>query len=352
MTASQGHTKVPLVVALAAMALFLLGLSAQAPRALPLTGAVEGAHDPAMIHAGKIWYVFTTGKAPGGTQVAIRCSGDLLQWRECGHVFDSVPEWIRQKSLGTKDLWAPDISFEHGEYRLYYAFSLFGKNTSGIALATNRTLDASSPQYRWEDKGLVLESRAEDNFNAIDPNYVEDSKHHAWLDFGSFWTGIKMRALDPRTGMLSTSDTQLYALASRGKAAEAQPSGPNLPSNTQAVEAPFIVRHGGYYYLFVSFDLCCRGVKSTYRTVVGRSKQVTGPYLDRSGSPMLQGGGTELLAGNGRWLGPGGQSVAMGSKGQPDLLVYHAYDHESGKPSLQLSTITWNDGWPAVALAQ
>jgi arabinan endo-1,5-alpha-L-arabinosidase len=117
------------------------------------------------------------------------------------------------------------------------------------------------------------------------------------------------------------------------------------------VEAPFIVHHGGYYYLFVSWDLCCRGTKSTYRTMVGRARKVTGPYLDRDGKSMAEGGGSELLAANQRWLGPGGESILMQPGGE-DLIVFHAYDAKTGKPALQISTITWTDDWPHAALEQ
>jgi arabinan endo-1,5-alpha-L-arabinosidase len=325
--------------------------ASQLPQAFNLEGDIAGAHDPSMIREGSTYYVFTTGRAPGGGQFAIRCSSDLTSWKQCGQVFDAVPAWIKERSPGTRDLWAPDISFEHGQYRLYYAYSLFGKNTSGIALATARTLDPKRPDHGWHDEGLILESKATDDFNAIDPNYVEDNAHHAWLNFGSFWTGIKMRALDAATGKLSTTDTNTYSLASRVRPENAEPNPPGLPGNWQAVEAPFIVRHGGYFYLFVSFDLCCRGVKSTYRTVVGRAKAVTGPYVDRDGVPMLKGGGAALLSANARWLGPGGESVLL-RKGEPDLIVYHAYDHETGKSSLQLSTIEWKQDWPAAALRE
>jgi arabinan endo-1,5-alpha-L-arabinosidase len=82
--------------------------------------------------------------------------------------------------------------------------------------------------------------------------------------------------------------------------------------------------------------------------MVGRSKQVTGPYLDRKGIPMLQGGGTALLVANQRWLGPGGESILQRPEG--DIIVFHAYDAITGKPALQISTLTWNDGWPHAAL--
>ena len=179
-------------------------MAAQQAEALQLSGDVAFTHDPSIAKDGETYYVFATGKAPDGGQFPIRCSTDLHQWKLCGHVFDAIPQWIQQRSPGTKELWAPDISHEHGEYRLYYAYSLFGVNTSGIGLATNRTLDRSSPQYTWVDKGLVLESKATDDFNAIDPNYVQDEQGRAWLAFGSFWTGIKMRKLDASTGLRAT----------------------------------------------------------------------------------------------------------------------------------------------------
>src|SRR5580692_9494305 len=110
---------------------------AQEPHAYPLQGDFWFAHDPSIAKDGPTYYVFATGKAPGGGQLPVRCSEDLVHWRMCGHVFDEIPEWIQQRSPGTKELWAPDISHTHGEYRLYYAYSLFGRNLSGIALATN-----------------------------------------------------------------------------------------------------------------------------------------------------------------------------------------------------------------------
>ena len=349
--------KIGLTAGMCMLLLFATGMAqGQEPHALELQGDFLGTHDPSIAKEGSRYYVFATGKAPDGGQMAIRCSEDVVHWRICGHVFAEIPQWIQQRSPGTKDLWAPDISHTHNEYRLYYAYSLFGRNLSGIGLATNKTLDPDSPDYRWVDKGLVLESKQADDFNCIDPNYVEDAKHHGWLAFGSFWSGIKMRAVDARTGLLSGSDQKLYSLASRMKPADLSPpkldpDHPQLPANWQAIEAQFLVAHDGYYYLFVSFDLCCRGTKSTYRTMVGRSRQVTGPYLDKSGAPMLQGGGTLLLGPNERWLGPGGESVLQ-QRHDGDLIVYHAYDAKTGKPALQISTLVWRDGWPEAALGK
>ena len=341
-----------------------LAAPAQQPIALPLSGDVAGTHDPSLAQDGKTWYVFATGKTPQGGEFAIRCSDDLKIWRLCGQVFDSIPAWVHERSPGTKELWAPDVHRVGNGFRLYYSYSLFGKNTSGIGLAVNQTLDPSSPSYKWVDKGLVLESKATDNFNAIDPNFVQDSQGHAWLAFGSFWDGIKMRRLDDSTGLASTSDTRIYSLARRASTAAAprteSTAGLNesisgLPPDSEAIEAPFIVHHGDFFYLFTSWDLCCRGTHSTYHTVVGRSKSVTGPYLDQSGKPLEAGGGTPLLDANSRWLGPGGESILIGSPAgpshSPDLIVFHAYDATTGKPSMQISTLTWNGGWPHASVA-
>lgn len=337
------------VVVLAAGACISRAQVAEQPQALQLSGDFWGTHDPSGIRAGDTWYVFATGKARDGGQFQIRCSSDLHAWRLCGHVFDQIPEWIKKESPGTSELWAPDISFENGEYRLYYAYSLFGKNTSGIALATNKTLDASSADYRWVDRGLVLRSTAADDYNAIDPNFVLDEQHHAWLAFGSFWSGIKLRRLNDQTGL--AGDAKIYSLATRTEPDNPAPAKPGLPPDWEAVEAPFIVHHGGYYYLFVSWDLCCRGTQSTYRTMVGRSKEITGPYMDDHEMSMMEGGGTPLLSANNRWLGPGGESVLMQPSGD-DLIVFHAYDAHTGHPALQISTIAWRDGWPHAALEE
>ncbi|GAC1702609.1 MAG: arabinan endo-1,5-alpha-L-arabinosidase [Candidatus Acidiferrum sp.] len=319
-------------------------------RSFQLQGDVDGVHDPSLIRAGGTWYLFstTTGHENKG-ELPIRCSPDLYQWKRCGYVLPTIPEWIKKESPETKNLWAPDVSFFNGTYHIYYAFSVFGKNTSGIALITNKSLDPASPNFKWIDEGLVLRSQLQDDFNAIDPNIAMDTRGGVWMSFGSFWSGIKMRRIDPQTGKLSVQDTKLYSLASRQRPADAPANSPGLPGNWQAIEAPFIVRHADYYYLFVSFDLCCRGTKSTYRTVVGRSQEITGPYVDAEGKAMLQGGGSPVLTGNHRWLGPGGESIRQQREG--DIIVFHAYDAQTGKPALQISSIDWNDGWPHATLA-
>jgi arabinan endo-1,5-alpha-L-arabinosidase len=284
----------------------LLAAAVTQPELFQLDGDISPVHDPAIIREADTYYLFCTG----GT---IRRSKDLHHWSVSGKVFEKLPEWATREIPGAHGgYWAPDISFYQGMYRLYYAVSTFGKNDSAIGLATNKTLDPESLDYKWVDEGMVFRSHRGDDFNAIDPNLVTDAQGGQWLDFGSFWGGSKMRRIDPATGKLSEHDTNLYSLASR-------PRNPGVPS----IEAPFIVHHDSYYYLFVSFDFCCRGVNSTYNVAVGRSANITGPYGDASGKPMMEGG--------------------------PDLMVFHAYNGTTGKPFLQISTLVWENGWPRVA---
>ena len=222
-----------------------------------------------------------------------------------------------------RNAWAPDISYFNGKYHLYYSVSSFGSRNSAIGLATTRTLDPSSPDYRWTDEGMVLRSyQDKDDWNAIDPNLVLDGDR-AWLVWGSFWGGIKMRRVDPSSGKLSAADETMHSLSSRPR---------EQPING-SVEAPFIVRHGDYWYLFVSFDRCCRGAQSTYNVVVGRSRSVTGPYVDRSGKPMTEGGGTLVIeATTPTWRGPGHPAVF--SEGGKDYHVLSRLLRRRPRPRL------------------
>lgn len=308
-------------------------------RLLPFTtpepqGDIRQVHDPVIIQNEDSYYLFSTRAG-----IAIRCSKDLISWRLCGDIFGHLPEWAVKDVPGLRGLWAPDVSYFNGKYHLYYSASTFGSNRSSIGLATNQTLDQASNKYKWVDQGKVISSYSSDDWNAIDPNVVLDEKDEPWLSFGSFWGGIKLRKLERATGKLSSSDQTLYALASRPRAAE-------LPG---AIEAPVIVRKNSYYYLFVSFDLCCRGKDSTYNIRVGRARHLIGPYMDRSGKLMTEGGGTLVVAGKGRWAGPGHCAVLQNKNG--DMLVYHAYDTEwRGVPTLRIARLLWdNQGWPTIS---
>jgi arabinan endo-1,5-alpha-L-arabinosidase len=330
------------IQAFAAAALIGLGMpggaAQKAPEVLKLQGDTEGVHDPVIIKEGPAWYVFCTGGRPGAGVIPIRTSKDLVNWKLSGYVFDKLPEWATKEIPNARGAWAPDISFFSGKYHLYFAVSTFGSRNSAIGLATNATLDPQSPNYKWNDEGMVLRSfQDKDDWNAIDPNLFVEGKGKVWLDWGSFWGGIKMRRVDEATGKLSAEDATMYSLSSR----------PRTPPIGGSVEAPFVARHGRYFYLFVSFDRCCRGADSTYNVVVGRSRKVTGPYADKAGKPMTEGGGSLVIeATTPAWRGPGHEAVLQQAGG--DYLVFHAYDGKTGRSFLQISALVWEDGWPRV----
>lgn len=304
-----------------------------------MSGSVEPVRDPSMMRQGNTYYLFSTDDgAPVGGSLPIRCSEDLVTWSDCGHVFDQVPAWVLEKVPGVAGLWAPDISYFGGEYHLYYVGSIFGTNQSVIGLATNVTLDANDLAYSWVDHGEVLNSTRGDDFNALDPNIFVDSDGSVWLTFGSFWSGIKQAQVNPATGMVAGSIEQ-YSLAGRPH------------DSPPAVEAPFVVHHGNFYYLFVSFGLCCAQdpYQSDYRIMVGRGTSVHGPFLDENGMPMLQGGGTQLLAGTGsQWNAPGGQSVVTDPATGATTIVFHAHQLPAGAPFLFVNALTWNNDWPQI----
>lgn len=309
------------------------------PVILELEGDL-GVHDPVIIRQDDTYYVFCTGRGGGGI-IPIRTSRDMRHWTVSGCIFERLPDWVSREGIGARDSWAPDISYYNGMYHLYYSVSTFGSQNSAIGLVTNVTLDPNSPDYKWIDHGMVVRSTNEVDWNAIDGNLVIEDKNNVWLCWGSFWGGIKMRRIDPKTGKFSTEDTTLHSLASRERA---------RPVNG-AIEAPFIFKHGNYWYLFVSFDRCCQGERSTYKIMVGRSKEVTGPYVDKDGVMMTEGGGSLVLQAKenaAKWAGPGHQAVLKEPKG--DYLVFHAYSIPNrGRSMLNIATIVWEDGWPRVA---
>jgi arabinan endo-1,5-alpha-L-arabinosidase len=315
-------------------------------------GDVRDVPDPAVIQSGDQYYVFST--APG---IEIRRSDDLWEWELVGKVFDTpLPEWAEREVPGTEFPWAPDITYFGGRYHLYYSLSTFGGQRSVIAVASNETLDPSDADYRWVDGGKVIESNpGQDPFNAIDPAIVMDEQDRVWMAWGSFWGGIKMRRIDPTTGNVSSEDTTTYALAARDGIDAVRG-----PRASQAIEGPYIIRHDGWYWLFVSFDACCRGAESTYNVRVGRSRAITGPYVDRDGVAMTEGGGTLVMAGVGEIAGPGHNSILTDDGGR-HFIVHHFVNVAEGPASpdaplaiprsLQIRPLFWAwDGWPIAGL--
>lgn len=184
-----------------------------------------------------------------------------------------------------------------------------------------------------------------DLWNAIDPNIVIDDEGTPWMAFGSFWAGIKLVKLDD--SMLRIAEPQeWHTIAAR----ERRFGTPDRSAGSGVIEAPFIFKKNGYYYLFVSLGACCRGVNSTYHVAVGRSENVRGPYLDRDGVDLAAGGGTIVVRGNDDYAGIG-HSAAYTFDGQ-DYFVAHAYDlRDEGRSKLMILPMRWDaEGWPVVEL--
>ena len=290
------------------------------------------AHDPFIAREGAFSYLFSTG--PG---ITVRRSRDLHAWEDLPPVFPSVPAWLVHHLRGfTGDYWAPEVSYHDGQWYLYYAASSFGRNESRIGLATTKTLDPAAAGFGWVDQGEVIGSHQGDDFNAIDPSLAVDGAGRWYLTFGSFWTGIKQVELDPSTGKPVAALPPLRSLARRAA---------DVPDDP--IEAPFLSEHDGSWYLWVSIDYCCQRQLSTYKVAVGRSRDITGPFVDEEGRDMRDGGGTVVLQSHGDVHGPGACSVFR--DGDRDLLVHHMYDGaRGGFPVLQIRPIRWENGWPSI----
>ena len=312
--------------------LTLHGLAAQALQvhadALVLSGELA-IHDPStIVQCDGAYWVFGTGRG-----VISRHSSDLMTWEAGPPVFTNAPAWTTNAVPNHRGrFWAPDVIQAGGRYLLYNSVSTWGSRVSAIGLVMNRTLNPRSPDFRWEDGGIVVQTSDRDDFNAIDPNVMRDKDGRLWLAFGSFWSGIKLVELNPQTGLRLAADSPVHSLAWK-----------------EAIEAACLYRRGDHYFLFVNWGRCCRGVNSTYNIRVGRSASVTGPYLDKDGVDLLRGGGSLVLDTSGHYIGPGHPGIL--NQGGTNWLSYHFYNGQhQGRAELDLLPLRWsNDGWPEVA---
>ena len=292
-------------------------------------------HDPVMIKHANKYYIFATGVG-----INVWSSTDMQSWTREKPVFDTPPSWAVNimAAYALSDptikpfrghIWAPDISFHNGLYYLYYSVSAFGKNTSCMGVATNTTLDPTDPNFQWVDHGPVICSRpGVENWNAIDPNLLFGEDDAPYLIWGSFWDGLQIVRLTDDLKRVHP-DCKPTTIASR-------------KTRENPIEAPFVIRKGKYFYLFASIDFCCKGVNSTYKMIYGRSENILGPYIDKEGKSLLDGGGTILMAGDENWHGVGHNAVATFDG--KDYLIFHAYDaNDNGRSKLRIFELLWND---------
>jgi arabinan endo-1,5-alpha-L-arabinosidase len=305
----------------------------------PPPGGMPFVHDPStVIRYRDKYYVYTTGRG-----IPMLSSPDLVNWSRLGSVFPQIPERVHAavpKNNGV-DVWAPDIVRIGKTFFLYYAVSSWGSFRSAVALAINTTLDPADPAYRWVDRGVVVASDGIEEMNAIDPGIVLAPDGTMWLCYGSYRGAIKVLQLDPKTGLALAGGN-----AKAGAVTVARES-----------EAADIIVHGGYFYLFVNHGSCCQGKNSEYNIRVGRSRSVTGPYLDKHDIALTAGGGSLFLAAHDHRIGPGhfgriieetGESQSVGGEGMERFSLHYEADLSNlGRPTLGIRPLLWStDGWP------
>lgn len=299
---------------------------------MPLEGETF-IHDPStIVNDHGTYHVFGTGP-----RIVSKCSTDLKHWTNGPSVFERMPAWTFKAVPGFRGVaWAPDIVKVDGHFFLYYAVSTFGKPVSAIGLATSPTLNPAATNYFWTDCGPVIQSTNGSPFNTIDPSVMLDADGKLWMTFGSYWSGIYLVQLDAKTGLLADTNAPPRRLA--------------WNRSDNSIEASCLTRHGNFYHLFVNWGQCCRGTNSTYEIRAGRSEKITGPYLDREGRELADGGGSMFLESAGRFIGPGHAGIL--NEGGTTWFSYHYYDAEAnGRSRLGLNQIQWSDdGWPAVKL--
>jgi arabinan endo-1,5-alpha-L-arabinosidase len=304
--------------------------------------------DPTVIHGqtkgDKNWYLYCTSDALTETEkdaagdlvihnVPMFRSTDLVHWTYQGDALPTRPSWV----AASGGLWAPDVVFAGGQYRLYYAASDTVSGGSAVGVATS-----SSPLGPWTDAGAPVVPPQEttgDKRWEFDPDVITvGSKSYVY--FGSYFGGIHARELST-DGLSSVASTETsIAIDNR-------------------YEGALIVKHAGWYYFLGSATNCCAGPLTGYSVFAARSRSPLGPFVDRDGVSILAGrvGGTPVLSQNGnRWVGVGHNTVLTDYAGQ-DWTIYHAVDRTdpyytsdvgyTKRPAL-LDPLDWKSGWPVV----
>ena len=286
-----------------------------------------GLHDPStIVRDGSRFYAYATG---GGLPVSV--SDDGWTWRRAGTVMASMPggkPGAEVIARGGNNTWAPDIMKVGDKYFLYYS-APGTQPKSAIGLLVGKTLDPASPDYGWTDGGPVVWSDGVEDSNAIDPGIFRDPINGTlWLTYGSYFGYIRLVELNPMTGK------RLYP----------QRAPVNIAINS---EASIIIFRDRWYYLLLTHGSCCAGAASSYNIRMGRARTVTGPYLDRSGTDMLQGGGTLFLGSSGRVVGAGHFGLLDLGDGVQKFSCHFEADLDRGGISvLDIRPLRWSDGWP------
>ncbi len=280
--------------------------------------------DPTVIRAADgYFYLYATEDT---YNMPIMRSRNLVDWRFVRTVFSAATRPDFEPGGG---LWAPDINYVDGKYIIYYSMSVWGgQMTCGIGVAV-----ADRPEGPFTDAKMLFRSTGQGGIgvqNSIDPCYVED-EGHKYLFWGSF-NGIYG---------IELSDDGLSVKPGAGKR--------KVAGNW--FEATYIHKKDGYYYLFASIGSCCNGANSTYETVVGRSKSLFGPYVNKNGETMLNNKFEYFIRSNSNFVGNGHNSRIVTDDAGIEWVLYHGYDRKDphGR-KLFLDEVKWtSDGWPFIS---
>jgi arabinan endo-1,5-alpha-L-arabinosidase len=276
--------------------------------AFALDGQI-GIHDPSTVVLcdGK-YYTYGTG---GSSLV----SGDGWTWRP-------------GTALPRRGL-APDVIHLGDRYYVYVAANIGAQPKAAVNMIWSKTLDPDSPDYKWEEGGVVASSDGVEDSNAIDPGiFLDPADGRLWLTYGSYFGYVRLVELDPKTGKRINPNDQPR----------------NLAINCEASDMMY---RDGWYYLLATHGSCCRGADSGYNIRVGRSKKVTGPFLDAEGVDMIQGGGKLLIGSGGRVIGSGHFGLLDLGDGVQKFSMHWEADLERGGASvLDIRPLLWRDGWP------
>ena len=286
---------------------FLALLCSSASVAVALDGEV-GIHDPStIIQAGGKFYTYGTG----GTSL----------------VSDDGWKWRAGPALPLRQL-APDLIHAGGRYYLYTAANS-GQTKADVSMIWTKDLDPGSPDYKWSEPVVVASSDGVEDANAIDPGvFMDPNDGRLWLTYGSYFGYIRLVELDPKNGRRLRPNQAPY----------------NIAINS---EASIMIYRDSWYYLLVTHGSCCRGADSGYNIRMGRSKKVTGPFLDNMGVDMLRGGGKLFAGSTGRAIGPGHFGLLDLGEGVQKFSMHYEADLDRGGASvLEIRPLLWKDGWP------
>ena len=279
--------------------------------------------DPGVLRDGST-YVLTCTSGDAADAFPIYTSPDLATWTLVSYVFPSGehPSWA------ASDFWAPEIHHVGSSYIAYFtARGTDGMLAVGAATATSATgpfTDLGAPLIHDPSMGL------------IDPSEITTSggtPYVLWKEDGN----AVGKPTPIHAQQLATDGTSLTGAAA------------TLITNDQAwegavTEAPFMVEHGGAFFLFYSGNSYAN---ATYAVGVAQGSSPMGP-MTKLGTPILVTGGA--------WVGPGHCSVLDTPAGDT-AIIYHAWragcvnGPGCGREDL-VDTIAWQtNGWPAVLLA-